>query len=422
MRSISKRRLIRLNGQRSEPHRWYYHYTTLLCDARRLSGRDLTEHTYMERKAIIMETIQGNVEPHTDELELLFSLELHYQGPIELALIGDKVGTLVGGGDGTLIGPRVRGTVRWSNYETTGEDQVCALQVPGVIQTHDGALIQFEGRELAMPLSDGSQQWRAAGVLRFKTDDRRYIWLNETFALTSGTFDYEAGMARWTAFVPKEVLRLEQLAEALREGGIRQAFTPDVSRLTVRLWREVARGGPVSQQRVEQIASALDIEQKTAHEVLHKMCERDQNGNVVGIAGLSQNQHPHRFTVNGIRLAAWCAWDSLFLPVMLQQTALVSSRCPVTGEVIQLTITPEGVTSYQPASAAISIVIPQPTKHGLESVEEIWTTFCRHVYFFSSPQAAQEWVAARGQEIAILTIEEAFELGRLTLSEVLRHI
>ena len=369
-----------------------------------------------------METIQGNVEPRTHGLELLFALDLHYQGPIELAPIGEKVGQLVGGGDGTLTGPLLRGTVRWSNYETTGEDEVCTLQVPGVIQTHDGAEIGFEGRELAMPLSDGSQQWRVAGVLRFKTDDRRYAWLNEAFARTRGTFDYEAGMARWTAFVPKEGLRLDQLAEALREAGIQQAFTPDVSRLTVRLWREVARGSPVSPQWVEQIASALDLPQQTAHEVLDKMCERDGDGNVVGIAGLSQNQHPHRFTVNGIQLATWCAWDSLFLPVMLQQTAEVSSQCPVTGEVIRLSITPEGVTSYQPESAAISIVIPQPTTKGLESVEEIWTTFCHQIHFFASPQAAQEWVAARAQEIAILTIEEAFELGRLTLSEVLRHI
>src|SRR5713226_8052895 len=182
-----------------------------------------------------------------------------------------------------------------------------------------------------------------------------------------------------------EGLRLDQLAEALLEAGIRQAFTPDVSRLTVRLWREIARGGPVSPQRVEQIASALDIPQQTAREVLHKMCERDRDGNVVGIAGLSQNQYPHRFTVNGRRLSTWCAWDSLFLPVMLQQTALVSSRCPTTGEAIRLTITPQGVTSKHPASAVISIVIPQPRTSGLESVEEIWTTFCRHVHFFASP-------------------------------------
>src|SRR6266702_5783153 len=134
--------------------------------------------------------------------------------------------------------------------------------------------------------------------------------------------------------------RLAHLARALREACIRQAFTPDVSRLTVRLWREIARGNPVSPERVEQIASALDIEQQTAREVLDKMCERDQEGNVVGIAGRPQNQHPHRVTINGIRLATWCAWDSLFLPVMLQQTALVSSSCPVTGETIRLTITP----------------------------------------------------------------------------------
>jgi len=369
-----------------------------------------------------MDALQGDVEQFTNGLELLFSLELHYQGPIELAPMGDKVGQLVGGGDGMLTGPRVRGTVRWSNYETTGEDQVCALQVPGVIQTHDGAEIGFEGREFAMPLSDASQQWRVAGVLRFKTDDRRYTWLNDTFALTSGMFDYEVGLASFSAFVPKEGLRLEQLAHALREAGIRQTFTPEVSRLTVRLWREIARGGPVSPERVEQIASALDLPQQTAHEVLDKMCERDQDGNGVGIAGLSQNQHPHRFTVNGIPLATWCAWDSLFLPVMLQQTAEVSSSCPTTGEVIQLTITPQGATSYQPASTVISIVIPQPTTKGLESVEEIWMTFCHHVHFFASLQAAQEWVATRGQQIAILTIEEAFELGRLTFSEVLRHL
>src|SRR5215831_6553115 len=339
-------------------------------------------YTYMERKERIMETIQGNVEPFTNGLELLFSLELHYQGPIELAPIGGKVGQLVGGGDGTLTGPKMLGTVRWSNYETTSEDQVCALQVPGVIQTHDGAEIQFEGRELAMPLSEGSQQWRVAGVLRFKTDDSRYGWLNDTFALTSGTFDYEAGMAHWTAFVPKEEHRLERLARALREAGLRQAFTPDVSRLTVSLCREIARGGPVSPQQVERIASVLDIEQQTTREVLHKLCERDGEGNVVGIAGLSQNPHPHGFTVNGVQLTTWCALDTLYLPMLLQQTAEISSPCPVTGEVIRLTITPQGVTSKHPASAAISIVIPQPRTSGLESVEEIWMTFCQHIHFF----------------------------------------
>ncbi len=67
-----------------------------------------------------------------------------------------------------------------------------------------------------------------------------------------------------------EGLRLDQLAEALREAGIRQAFTPDVSRLTVRVWREIAKGGPVSPARVEQICprpSAADRPRGTPQDV-----------------------------------------------------------------------------------------------------------------------------------------------------------
>ena len=139
----------------------------------------------------------------TMDLEPLFSLELQYRGPIDLAPIGEKVGSLVGGGDGTLVGPRIKGTVRWSNYETTSHDAVCSLQIPGLIQTNDGAQIQFEGRELAMPLPGGGKKWRVAGVMRFKTEDKRYRWLNEVFAVTSGNFDYEAGKATWNAYVAR---------------------------------------------------------------------------------------------------------------------------------------------------------------------------------------------------------------------------
>ncbi|MBI4273479.1 MAG: DUF3237 family protein [Rhizobiales bacterium] len=134
--------------------------------------------------------------------DYLFSLELNYRGPVELAPIGGKNATLIGGGDGTVDGPSICGTVRWSNYETTGDDMVCDLQVPGIIETQDGAEIRFEGREYAMPLANGRKQWKIVGVMRFKTDDQRYQWLNETFAVTSGAFDYDTGRARWQAYIP----------------------------------------------------------------------------------------------------------------------------------------------------------------------------------------------------------------------------
>ena len=60
-------------------------HTTPFCssDARRLSSRDLTEntYTYMERKDMVMETIQGNGE--TGLLTPLFEARLQYQSDKE---------------------------------------------------------------------------------------------------------------------------------------------------------------------------------------------------------------------------------------------------------------------------------------------------------------------------------------------------
>ena len=63
-----------------------------------------------------MATMKEQGALHTNDLELLFSLELNYQGQIELAPIGDKVGTLVGGGDGRSP---VRGCAAPSGGRTT---------------------------------------------------------------------------------------------------------------------------------------------------------------------------------------------------------------------------------------------------------------------------------------------------------------
>ncbi|MCI0607998.1 MAG: hypothetical protein L0Z71_02915 [Anaerolineae bacterium] len=89
-------------------------------------------------------------------------------------------------------------------------------------------------------------------------------------------------------------LSLNNLAQALREAGIRQAFTPDVSRLTVELWRQIVTGNPVLPEQVEQIAEDHGISREVAYSIIQKMCERDAKGHILGIAGLSQKKHPHR--------------------------------------------------------------------------------------------------------------------------------
>ncbi len=85
--------------------------------------------------------------------------------------------------------------------------------------------------------------------------------------------------------------------------------------------------------------------------------EVDGTGHVVG-AALTTRRTPHRFLVGGRDLYTWCALDALFLPGLLDQTALVRSTCPVTGADIRLTVAPDRVEECAPPGTVLTVVVP----------------------------------------------------------------
>jgi alkylmercury lyase len=214
---------------------------------------------------------------------------------------------------------------------------------------------------------------------------------------------------------------LIELAKTLNDAGIPPHFEPPQARFLIQIWRQVAKGEPVAPEQIKQIAAGVEIPLDDATAFIKQAGERDKNGNVVGFVGLSQNKHAHKFQVNGYTFSTWCAWDSLFLPIMLGQTAQVESTCPTTKEIIRLNITPEKVAQYKPANAIVSIVTPQPSKSGPESVEQVWMVFCHQVHFFSNRQAASRWFSEKNLEGSFLSIEEGFELGSLAFKDILQH-
>ena len=197
-------------------------------------------------------------------------------------------------------------------------------------------------------------------------------------------------------------------------------YGPDLSRLPVRVMRELAQGRPLPKERVDQIIGDLGIAREGANRFLREVAERDADGNVVGIMGLSLNDTPHRFYVNGTRMSTWCAEDTLFLPAVLDQTATVESKSPVTRERVRLTVSPQGVEEVDPPGAVLSWVIVDPDDANMSSVEAIWGTFCHHVFFFASREEAERWAAGR-DDIEILSVEEAYELVRLFSSRFLAY-
>src|SRR5258708_963663 len=83
----------------------------------------------------------------------------------------------------------------------------------------------------------------------------------------------------------------------------------------VRMLRLLARGKPVSKAEV---ASAIaDLDQQKANQALDAT-ERNAEGDLVGF-GLTYNPTPHQVTIDGARMWAWCAMDTLIFACLLER-------------------------------------------------------------------------------------------------------
>lgn len=214
--------------------------------------------------------------------------------------------------------------------------------------------------------------------------------------------------------------RATEVTRKLTRPGGPVDYGPDLSRLLIRVMRELAQGHPVPRERVDRIVSDVGIAREDAYRLLGGVAERDADGNIFGVMGLSLNDTPHRFYVNGTRMSAWCAEDTLFLPTVLDQTATVESESPVSGEKVRLTVGPQEVKEADPAGAVVSVVIVDPDEPDMGSVEAIWGAYCHHIFFFASREEAERWAAGR-DDIEILSVDEAFELGRQLSSRFLAY-
>ncbi len=190
-------------------------------------------------------------------------------------------------------------------------------------------------------------------------------------------------------------------------------FDEDAQRLAVELSRQLARGEPV---RREGLAAALGVPTSEVttlleDEQLKGWVFYDEERRIIGFRGLAIPEMSHRFEVDGRTLYAWCAFDSLFIPEVLAKSARVESRDPQTGTLIKLTVTPEGVESAEPASAVMSILVGDTELIKANPVE-VMGAFCHHIFFFESPESGAEWTAQHGEGTFLVTLDEAFELGK----------
>ena len=197
--------------------------------------------------------------------------------------------------------------------------------------------------------------------------------------------------------------RLRAIAQAVSK---RQGRYQRNTLLFDQLVRLLVQGRPVAP---ELLAHHLQRELEEVRSILqaHPELEYDAQGNLVG-SGLTLIPTTHQFQVEQRTLFAWCAFDTLTYPVELHLSAQVTSRCPVTGSSIHLTVTPEQVLGLDPAEAQVSLVVDVAAGCCHNVREDV----CNYGHFFASREAAFRWQAEH-QGAVILSVEEAYQVGKL---------
>ncbi len=177
-------------------------------------------------------------------------------------------------------------------------------------------------------------------------------------------------------------------------------------RLSIKLYRLLARGEPVS---CNQLAQALDRSTDSVNQTLVRWpgVFYDESACIKAFLGLSVKKTQHRLTVDGRTIYTWCAWDTLFLPELLDATVQISSACGATGDVVGLTVSPEGIQAVEPGDVVVSFLIPDLD----ELRENITASFCHFVYFFRSREDGESWVSEHDGTF-LLSLEEAFTVGK----------
>ncbi len=201
-----------------------------------------------------------------------------------------------------------------------------------------------------------------------------------------------------------EDLTLDDLVEIIEPAFPR--LNPVEQKVSIQIHRLLAKGCPLERQFV---ADRLQIPVKRINEMLNRWwgIQYDQQNRIIAYWGLSIRPTSHRFEVNGQVLYTWCAWDTLFLPEILQTHARIESLCASTDTQIRLNLSPNRVEHVQPKNAVISFLTPNAAR----VKENVVTHFCCSVHFFESEEAGRGWTGQHPGTF-LLTIDQAHTLGR----------
>ena len=205
----------------------------------------------------------------------------------------------------------------------------------------------------------------------------------------------------------KDKVDVEALAAAIV--GCFPKLSSLEQRVSLELYRLLAAGQPVPRSSLaERIGASIE----TIDQILESWpgVYSDSKGRVVGYWGLAISEaftSPQALIVEGQRLSAWCAWDTLFLPQLLGKSATIEAASPAPGGAVTLKVTPERVENVEPTGACMSFLLPDAAA----VQKDVVTALCHFVYFFPRREDGERWITQH-KGTFLLSMDQAYSLAR----------
>lgn len=180
------------------------------------------------------------------------------------------------------------------------------------------------------------------------------------------------------------------------------------SRIALAIYRRLAVSDRATVQDIATVAE-VSTEQVARQIEAWPAVYRDEDGAVIGFWGLTGYPMSHRFTVGGHDRFTWCAWDTLFIPELIGQTAEVRSTTPIAKRPVRLRVSPQGVKPLDGKHPPLYVSFRLPDDDEWEA--DVIATFCHHVFFLREDET-DRWLSANPGGVT-LGLDDAFRAGQL---------
>ncbi len=181
--------------------------------------------------------------------------------------------------------------------------------------------------------------------------------------------------------------------------------------------RRFAASGHPSGAEAREEAARLGLDAESAFEALRRedLVHRSPDAEITVAYPVSGRPTAHRVRLTGGKeVHAMCAIDALGIAPMLGERVEIRSREPLTGENIEVELSPEGEGRW----LAHETVVPcGASGHGTSS-----SSCCPVLNFFASTENAERWLAARPKVRGeVISMPEAIAAGRTVFGDLLKE-